>query len=319
MDYRTIEREIRNNCNGFCALDDWIIDCRGFISTQIVAFNLFVEIHIGSMDDASFMQNIFDMDRHLATRKMVPPNDRIKDMHFSVHNLTSIHTTIHHGCKLSRIVELSSMINRFDQYVNGHNIDKSGSKRDEIAIDKLLKETEDFLNQNNSVLPYTVPKRPNEINLVWFTNSDEIKTSLHGNTYDATTVRDLLGLLHFRSGRFYLVEYEYDYDMQNNPQKPVVFHSRFADYWRPSFRSDGWGTTLNLKTFSDGVSETVFLDANWPKGTFKKLGHCRELQIPNEHDQWKTYLDRRINDFKKWPGFNDSKREDLEYFLNKWK
>ena len=314
MDYRTIEKEIRNQKGGVCFLDDWVIECKEHIYTKIIAFNLFVDIHLGNINEGHLLKNIFEVEKHLATKKSYDPLDRIKGLYFSVDSLNSIETTVQKECKLSRIVEISTIQTIFGQYTMGHNIDKAGGGKDESAIKNLLDEMSSYLSRNENGTPFKIPKAPNDINLVWVTKFDEIETYRNEGSCFATTLRDLLGLFHFGEKKFYLIKFIFS--SESIPHRPVIFHSGFVHYWSPAFEKSGWGKTLNLKSFSEGASEAVIINGNWPKITYEQLGHCDDLDIPI--GKWEEYLEKRINDFKLWGEGDSTKEEDIEYFLSKW-
>ncbi|OFX82631.1 MAG: hypothetical protein A2W99_06655 [Bacteroidetes bacterium GWF2_33_16] len=310
MNYQTIENKIRSYYGGSSELDNWVMDCGNHIVTKIVAFNFFSDIHLGTLNDNDLLKSMFNIENHLRTTdKNIDPLDRIKGVikPFDPVFWNSPKTQIKSSNKFSTIKTVRNIRRSYNSFFQGENGNRTIGTLEifnEEEIDKLLSEFKKELENGTSV-PF---KFGNSI--IWFANSNELDT-LNKVIPVADEVRNLLGLYIYNE---YLIEVRFVHDENKEPHKPTIFHSEFGSHWKPSYRNDGWGITLNLDNFTDGVRESVLKGGDWPKSSFNKLGTCAS---GIRKVGWDTYYQKRVDEFRSWADKKIAIINDLEYFLSK--
>ncbi|NVN95996.1 MAG: hypothetical protein HXX18_12010 [Bacteroidetes bacterium] len=309
MTYHQLESEIRN-IFGDSALDDWIIDCKVDVRLKIIAFNIFTDIHLATLNDTDFLVSYIKVEEHLRNSDITRgPIARINGLINSTWDemWASTKTEIKHTKSFSRILS-SDYIKRENANISGALIHRSTAEITDAEVDKHITEFVTHL-KNGNIIPF---KRGNGI--IWIGDTDEIQP-ITSSFPSSNIARDMMGLYYGINN--YLVEFMFKNSSNYELHKPTVFHSEFGPHWRPANTNNGWGVTLNLQDCSIGVAEAVMKPSDWPrsdKQDFNKLGVCND-EI--SYERWEDYFEHRINEFKLWVGDNYDILNDLEYFLKK--
>lgn len=103
----------------------------------------------------------------------------------------------------------------------------------------------------------------------WVTRSAEVNSRLVGlpDVKKAERIRELVGLASLfeaegNQGRL-LIEVRIPADILTNLRLPTVFDANGRSYFRPAFRNDRWGETIDLRSLREGVPEAIHEKIIW--------------------------------------------------------
>jgi hypothetical protein len=130
--------------------------------------------------------------------------------------------------------------------------------------------------------------------IAWVTQTaalEKIRSEFSSRSEQASAIRNRLGLAHYRKGEI-LIEIKYHRETSENNhlklKSPTFLDGCASDHYRhtpiySSFRpEDGWGRTLVLETFEEGLPEAVHGPIDFGEGfTLRYIGHTLPLP-PNE-------------------------------------
>jgi hypothetical protein len=311
MLYQQIEGHIRK-IYSTSSLDDWIVDCGKSIYTKIIAFNLFCEFHYETLPALSLLDCAIHLENKLQNvDRKIDPIDRIKGL-VSIdfpYWWDSKETNFSGISKITRIIEVDRL-KKIISNIKGTSFSRTTYFIDDAEVERLIEEFKYYLSSGFKI------ELTGYNGLVWFSPSSEIKscTISTGTKVDlASIVRDLLGLDYRLC---YLIQLEFEPDLDNLGIKPTVFHSDFRYVWLPISNFGGWGITLNLGNLKKGVRESIRKKSLWPDCDFLPLGNCNSnIRLGGLDDYYKE----RVIEFKTWANGDTDILADIEHFFNKWK
>ncbi len=146
-----------------------------------------------------------------------------------------------------------------DDFVNRHLIQASGILSDRGYVtdqDMLTLQTYGFKKLLPSVEKNLQGRRP----YVWVTDLDEFHNELAGIAVEERPehVRNVLGLLHYTESPYLIgVVYPSGTDSHDALYAPTFFEGCPSRIYRSRKTPDGWGRTVNLVNYKDGLKEAI--------------------------------------------------------------
>jgi hypothetical protein len=152
--------------------------------------------------------------------------------------------------------------------------------------------------------------------IAWVTKTgslDEIFDEHESTSERASIIRNCLGLNHFREG-VQLIEVQYHQEIieRTHLKSPMFLDGCYSSSYitQPIYRSllsdDGWGTTVNLETYEEGLPEAVHTPISFGEGfTLRYIGQAAVLELPYDSQKF-------INSFPiSWSGDSSTHLVDL--------
>lgn len=132
-------------------------------------------------------------------------------------------------------------------------------------------------------------KGPPQLGFFWTSRWDHIRKGLDqkGNKDDNCAFQKQFGLCHCNDN-LVIVFFNLFSENEEPPYNPTLFHARDGKYYRPAWRKDYWGESINLVSLGRGAPEAIKFDTIW-RPDFKdpyEVGELPERDIGLNDNQW---------------------------------
>jgi len=284
---------------------------------KINALNFFEEIHFGVLDESHLRRCIDNFEAQLVQCSHVKNyfNKRnhimLNEANFSTSTRTVTDTRL--SLILSFNEDFRDEIRQELQYINGYAYPHSDIFSEKEFIE-LISEFREILPRSPRPIKIIKKGRP----FIWVADNEEINeieaaTRLENEIDVATKLKDTLGL--YKNKGEVLFKVSFNNDPGYGWHKPTFFHSLFGHHWKPAYRDDGWGITLDLSNFNDGVKESVAINNIFWSANFdiQFLGECT-TGIP-EDSNWENYFYHRLRTLRNRCSGDEAILNDFKYFL----